>query len=444
MTALPLTLFERYLFHEDRPAYPCWILTRSRFTGSFNREALQRAWEFVTVRHPLLRCVVGKNWRGVPVWQPAPQHRPVVQWPKTLAPSGWPDWTATDLRTTPGIHLFLHEADGRTDLFLHAHHSLHDGAGHFAVIDDLLVHYARELGSDVALTPFDQAAFPTRNTFGLSPWDKLKLLPLQLVGLAASLQLQLRQPRSLNPAPSPIDEVRPASPFPLLASRKLAPEDSDWLGHTAKLLNTGLHDLLIRDAHAAVGAWLITRPKASPLDWIYLLVPVNLRRPTDTALPAANLVGLVILARQLKALGRRERLLQRTNEDMRWVKRGRFGYVFHVHLWLWSFVPGGIRRRSRSRANRTTFLFTNLGHAFATSRLTNAAGKIEVPGAVMDSVNLAPPCRPGTHAALAAGFYAGQFWADLQYDPQALGPTDAEALLESFLHQLRLSAESVG
>lgn len=444
MPPLPLTLFERYLFHEDRPGYPCWILTRSRFTGTFQRAALQRAWELVTIRHPLLRCVVGRNWRGRLVWQPAPAHPPVVRWPETLLPSGWPEWTATDLTVTPGIQLFLHEAAGHTDLFLHAHHAVHDGAGHFAVLDDLLVHYARALGATVALTPCDQAAFPARNRFGLSLWGKLQLVPQQLLGLAASLQLQCRQPRSLNLAAPAAAAARSTPPFPVLASRTLPPEESAWLAHTARLLHTGLHDLLIRDAHAAVGAWLQTRPNPAPLAWIYLLVPVNLRRPADLALPAANLVGLVILARQLKTLGRRERLLQRTREDLRWVKRGRFGYVFLVLLRLRSFVPGGIRRYARSRASRTTFLFTNLGEAFATSRLRNAAGKIEVPGAVMDSLNLAPPCRPGTHAALAVGFYAGQFWADLQYDPRALERRDGEALLEAFFHQLRLSAESVG
>jgi hypothetical protein len=444
MPVPPLTLFERYLYHEDRPAYPCWFLTRSRFTGTFKREALQRAWELVTCRHPLLRCVVGKNWRGRLVWQPLPEHGPVINWLETLGPSGWPEWRATDLSITPGIHLFLHEADGRTDLFLHAHHAVHDGAGHFAVLDDLLVHYARELGADVALTPLDQLAFPARNSFGLTVWDKLKLAPLQLVGLFLSFQLRRRQPRTLNPGAADTDEDRPVSGFPALVSRKLPSEDSAWLEHTAKLLHTGLHNLLIRDAHAALGAWLQTRPDASSLDWIYLLVPVNLRRSANLTLPAANLVGLVILARQLKALGRRERLLQRTNEDMRWIKRGRLGYVFLVQLRLWSLLPGGILRASRSRANRVTFLFTNLGNVLATSRLRNAAGKIEVPGAVMEDLNLAPPCRAGTHAALAVGFYAGRFWADLQYDPRALGQPEGEALLETFFHQLRLSQESVG
>ncbi|MES1166892.1 MAG: hypothetical protein ABUL68_02725, partial [Pseudomonadota bacterium] len=361
-----------------------------------------------------------------------------------LAPSGWPEWTPTDLAVTPGIHVILHEAGSLTDLFVCAHHALHDGAGHFAIVDDLLVHYARERGADITLTPCDQAALPSRNKFGLTLWDKLRLVPMQLFGLAIALRLHTRQSRALNPAASAVNEAQPVSSFPVLASRTLSREDSAWLQHTAKLLHTGLHNLLIRDAHAAVGAWLESRPNVSRLDWVYLLVPVNLRRPTDVALPAANLVGLVIMARQLKELGRRERLLRRVNEEMRWVKRGRFGYVFLVMLRLYSFVPGGIRRYSRSRSSRTTFLFTNLGTVFATSRLKNAAGKIEVPGAVLESLNVPPPCRPGLNAGLAAGFYAGQFLADLQYDPRALTREEGEALLESFIRQLRLSAESVG
>ena len=444
MPSFPLTVIERYFYHEDRPAYPCWIISRFRFSGGFRHDALQRAWEKVVPRHPLLSRVVKRGGLGRLVWVPALDYRPKVEWVVTLADNGWPEWQPTDLTKAPGVRVIGHEHEGSTCLYIYTHHSLHDGAGLFAIIEDLLGNYSVELGVPVLLMDYQTEQFPSRNKFGLNLWKMLKLVPIQLLGLAASVPLHWRRPRTLVPDKSRGKWMQPRPSLPALVSRELPPADSEWLGHTAKLLGTPLHHLFLRDALAGVGAWLKRRPDATPLGWIYMLVPVNLRRPSDLLLPAANLVGMVVIDRQLKSLWKRERLLQRIDEDMSLIKRGRLGLVFLLLLSLAGLIPGGIRRYARSYSRGATFLITNLGDVFAASKLRNADGKLAVPGAVMEGLNIAAPCRPGTQAALAVGFYAGKFWADIQYDSRYLTRSDADSLIEEFLNQLRLSAESVG
>jgi len=437
---LPLTRFETYLFHEDRPAYPCWFLTRLRFQGRFDRVVLEEAWERVLARHPLLTAVVRRRWTGGLYWKWGLALPPRIRWSAAPAPGGWAPWTPSSLEAEPGVQLIVVEADGVTELCLYTHHALYDGAGLFAVLDDLLVHYARgrgEAGEPAALRP---DLFPDRNRFGLSFRDKLRLVPSMALGLAASLQLGWRSPRPLGTGPAVGDDERAFEPMPAVVSRRLEPEAFAQLRGASKRLGAGLHDLLIRDAHAAAGTWLKEEAGAGDLEWVYLLVPVNLRRPADLELPAANLVGLIILGRQLKSTLRRGRLLQRTKEDLAWVKRHHLGYTFLVRLALSGLLPGGIRRFTRRRGCRATLLLTNLGQHFAASRLCGPDGRLRVPGAVLEDVSVAAPVRPGTAAGLLVGVYGGRIWIDLAYDPRVLSAAQADRLADAFVAQLRQTA----
>ncbi len=444
MQSIPLTLFETYLFHEDRPAYPCWILTKYRFRGTFQREVLQHAWEQVNLRHPFLTAVVRRNWRGRLFWEPAVDFKPTVEWATARQQTGWPSWKTIDLEREPGVHLIAAEGDGNAELFLQVHHSLHDGAGTFAVMDDLLVHYARMLGSQVEPARLRPDLLAGRNGFGLSAWERLRMAPMQAIGLAASLQLHMATVAPLRPAP-PVPDGDPFPPgMPAMASRRFPPEVFKGLREAAKRNGAGVHDLLVRDAQAALGAWLKLHGSAGPLEWTRLALPVNLRRPSDTQLPAANLVGLVGIDRRVKSLARRERLLVRAREDLGWVKRKRLGYVFLVVLWLQGLLPGGIRRYARRRKCRATLLLTNLGQVLSTSPLLNADGRVSVPGAVLEDVCLQAPVRPGTSACLAVGVYASGLAADLTYDPRVLTQAQAEDLVQAFSDQVRLTTESAG
>jgi NRPS condensation-like uncharacterized protein len=439
MKHLPLTLFESHLYHEDRPAHPCWILTRYRFAGGFDRDLLQRSWERTALRHPFLTAVVARNWRGRLVWKQAVGFEPAIEWVEELQESGWPHWPAIDLAKAPGFHLIGIEREDSTDLFVQVHHSVQDGAGTYAVLDDLFIDYSRSLGVAVELPELRLETLRARNQFGLSLWDKLKLIPSMGLGLAVSLQLHSRKAVPILPTPPAPDEGPPPAPMPALASRRFSAEDFRRLRDAAKRAGAGVHEVLIRDVQAALGAWLKDHGKAEPMEWTRLGVPVNLRRPADIHLPSANVVGLIIIDRRVKSLANRERLLLRAREDMGWIKRKRWGYVHLVMLALFRTVPGGLRRYSRKRVCRATVLLTNLGQVFGGSPLRNSEGKLAVPGAILEEVGLAAPFRPGTSAGFAVGVYANRLWADLSYDPRILTAAQAEALADAFSHQIKLS-----
>jgi hypothetical protein len=345
-----------------------------------------------------------------------------------------------DLRNAPGSRLFAIEREGITDLFTQDHHSLHDGAGCFAIASDLLAFYARELGAEAKVAEVEPGRFRHRNQFGLTLMDKIRLLPMQAAGLAISLQLHFRKVAPLQPGPTMPDEGDQPAILPALVSRRLSATEFDRYRSAAKRLEAGLQDLLIRDVQAALGQWLAVHGRADPMDWVRLTVPVNLRRPADLTLPAANLLGLVIIDRRKKSLANRERLLRRSREDMGFIRRYRLGYVFLVMLALCRLVPGGIRRYARKPGCRTTFVFTNVGRAMSGSSLYGADGKVAVPGAVLEDISLAAPVSPGTSAGLAVIAYANGLAADLSYDSRVLSELQANDLVQAFVDQVRLTS----
>ena len=143
---LPLAPFEEYMLLDDRPAYPMDCFCRLRFSGRFDRSALDSAFEFATARHPLLAATVHRNGRRFE-WVPAGELSPKVRW-ETMPPgNACPHAARIDLTRQPGFRATVLRGGGSTDLMLQFHHSCCDAIGGFRFVEDLLVGYAAAVQS---------------------------------------------------------------------------------------------------------------------------------------------------------------------------------------------------------------------------------------------------------------------------------------------------------
>ena len=439
MRRLPLTLFEQYLFHEDKRSYPCWILVRCRFAGSFDRDHLQRAWEDTTRRHPLLKSIVRRDWwRGL-VWEEAPGYRPTISWDPVQQPSGWPRWEPIDLTRAPGIRLLVSDDGNTAHLFVQVHHAICDGIGIYRVIHDLLVQYARVRRGSAESQEMRREVFSGHPGRGRTTRERLKLASSQLIGLLATLQLSRQAPVPLlphNPAPNngPLPQDLPAYLY-----RCLDQQEFQKLRDIAKRLKVTINDLLIRDLSAAIGSWREAVQVGSREDWIRMAIPVSLRHPAEDPSLIANRIGIVVIDRRAKSLHNRERLLRRASEDMNLVKRHQLGFTFMILLALRRLIPGGIRRYAESQRCQASVIMSNLGILFPESPLRDASNRIAVTGAVLEDVATAGPLRPATCALFVMTSYAGKFKINLSYDPRAISQPQAEALLSSLMEQLALT-----
>jgi NRPS condensation-like uncharacterized protein len=441
MSRLPLTLMEQYLFAEDKPAYPCWIFIRTRLRGTIDRTALEQAWCDTVARHPLLRAVVRDGTgRRPPFWEvlddPPP---PRIEWHRAPDVSAAGPWTWMDLRRTPAVRLIVAEHGGGCEIGIDGHHAIFDGIGAFGVLHDLFVHYARHRGADVPVPEIRPAMFAGRNQFGLNWWSKLKLTPVQLLGLWFAWQMQQRPVAPLTPLELQDFAAPPQPGFPSFMHQHLPAADLARLRAVAKHHRASLNDLLLRDLQAAIGVWRLREGIGEADDWIFLAIPVNLRRTVDRFLSATNAIGIVAIDRRAKSLTNRPRLLRRATEDMNLVKRHKLGYTFLVLLGLWRRLRGGIPRYSARRACRATTVLTNLGQPFSRSPLLDASRRLAVPGAVVEDIMMVAPCRPGTCATIAVAIYGGRLVVDLHYDPRALPDRQAETFLATFIEQLYTS-----
>ncbi len=443
MPRLPLTLLEQYLLHDDRRSYPCWMLGRLRFTGCLNHEELQLAWAEVARRHPLLACLVRPGRGGRPGWVAAPGGPAPIEWRPGPLPADWPaTWAPIDLSREPGVRWLVVETEGGGDIYVQAHHAVLDGVALFQVFHELMLLYTHALGGHVLIPELRPQLLAGRGRLVASWWGRWRLLPAHLLGLALAWPLLRREVTPLVPHHPAAPDAPPPPGLPAIAGRRFCPDDFKKIRGAARRLGAGLNALLMRDVFAALGVWRAEQGVGAPLDWIRLGLPINLRRPADRLLPAANVFSLVGIDRRGKSLANRDRLLRRAREDMALVKRHRLDHTFLLLLGIHRLLPGGLRRYTRREACRATLVMTNLGPLCPPrSSLLDADQRIAVPGAVIEEVSIGGLFRPGTCATLAFGFYAGRLQADLHYDARFLTAAQAEGFMRAFEAQVRLSME---
>ncbi len=438
---LPLTPFEEYLVHEDRPAFPCWNVGKFVLEGRLDPAVLERAWQETAAQHPLLRAALRRGLLGGLSWRiDEAASVPAIEVVEQLGPHGWPCWLPLDLGAGRGAYLYLAQSGERAALFAQFHHALVDGLGVVSVIEELLFRYAAALGVAVKLPTRVPALLRDRGNLGLGWLERLAGLPMQLVGLAGAAQLLLfRAAAPLVPHTPPEAKGSRVENYPAVESRDLSAEEFRELREAAKAAKVSVNEMIMRDLQAAIGAWRREQVPNAPLDWMRLGVPVLQRATLDRRMPACNLVSMVIIDRTVKSCGKRERLLRRAHEDMELIRRHRLGGVFWRILRLCRWMPGGIRGYTRREKVRATMVLTNFGRAFHHGPVPEAHRRFAVPGAVLTEVITAPVMRAGTVACLGVGVLAGRLHADLHYDPRVLAKEQAAALADEFVRQMELS-----
>ncbi|MFM2197917.1 MAG: hypothetical protein RLZZ505_1349 [Verrucomicrobiota bacterium] len=430
-----LTPFEEYLLAEDRPDYPCWIIVKFHFSGGFEREALQDALDRTLVRNPLLRSVVKRQGRRL-YWHERRDWKLPIEWLSGPLPGGWPEWHALDLFQEPGFRLALVGCGPNTEMIFHVHHAIFDGKALRDVCSEILSHYSAEIGHPVAIPILKPEIFTRRNRLGETWIERLKTWPTQILGLWLTV---LYQKRKIAPiAPDPLKPVQPLLPseYTKLVSHRLPEAVFRRVRDEAMRLKVTTNELFIRDLFFSLGEWRTWKAGGEEEEWVRMVMAVDMRKPVDRFLSAANVTSVICIDRRAKALRNRERLLARAHEEMSWVKHRGLRFTFWTLLAFCRLKPDGIRRYSQRPGCQGTIIFANHGQLNTRSPLRNKHRKIEVPGAILEDITMVSPLREGTTAALVIGSYAGNLLADLHYDPRYHTEAEASGLLRIFIEQL--------
>ena len=438
VTSLKLVAFERYLLADDRPSHPMTFRIKLRFSGRFDASAFRNAVEEAIGRHPLLHAHLSGNWLSRLRWVPAPDVSTYLDMAGLEDPLTFPGCEQIDLGVESGVRIWVRTSQDATDMRFQFHHACCDGIGAYRLVEDLLCAYDQAVyphANRSEYRPLDAKLLVRRTHFGLS-WTRLLLrLPQEFWGMVVgTINFLVRRPVEIltphKPTLSEEDRLR-------LVDYPARTLDERTVRDAAKDANVTLNDLIMRDLFLAVQEWNGRHDPVSAGRTIRIMIPVDLRGPGDEQMPAANVVGMVFLDRRLSIVPDVRRLLKSISWGMRVIKAGRFALAFVRMCGLVELIPGAMRLLAgRNRCHATTVL-SNGGRPLEAGKFLRRDGKILTGDLVLETVESAPPGRPGTTATFSCLSYAGQFKLILNYDRNCFTPRAAQALLDTVAGQIQ-------
>lgn len=426
------------MFADDRPDYPMTFFLRAHIDGRLDPVVLRAAAAKALTHHPLLASTIdGGNARATGaklVWRPLKVIEPYVDAAAEGVPWRFPRGTAhLDITTEAGLRLFVRGPW----LWLQIHHAAADAIAATQFLEDLLIAYASLCGLDLPERSLDVSLLDQRAGIK-SPlresWRRL-LPEFHRIWIFFS-----QFPAALAPMRGePVPRDRALAQPPDCVEQVLTEADVQNLRSEAHRHGATVNDLLLADLFRSLDSWNQEQAVRRPLR---LAMPINMRLPRDRQMPAANVVSMCFLDRSGSALDAPDLLLGIAAET-RTIKQGRLGNALLHVAQLAAKFPSGLKTLMTPRYPWTcssSAVLSNLGTPYAASTLPrNALGQLRAGPLTLTSVELLPPIRPQTRAAIGVVSYAREMRLTLHYDSRWLSPVAARALLHSYVAALRSS-----
>ena len=440
MMLLPLTIFEKYMFLDDRPEYPMDSFRQLTFSGHLDIDVFLQSIAAAVRWNPMLRSVVKQAGRNC-FWEETDAPFSVRRSQGTESPI--PE--RIQLQNEPGFKVYTAEAEEQTrkqtKVLLQFHHSVSDGIGEMQFIGDVLSDYnIRVTGQTPPENPrkLDPALLPLRGQSGLTLKSYLRNF---LHTTFTTRQLLFGKPDPLAPCSGTQTTLDKYYAF---CHQELSLEETSQYFAAAKTNNVTVNDILLRDLFLTMGQWRQRWVDQRTNPMFRVAVPMNLRTEQHRNIPAANVVTMLFLDRRLKqCLVNPEQLLQGVRREMDWIKKTEQKHYLLTTLQVRDLVFGGLGPLLRLPQCRTTVVFSNLGRVWESLPLPRREdGCLKAGEAVLESADATPPIRPGTLISFSALTYAGRIRFILRYDPLNMTAEQANDFLQRFLMSIRASSLS--
>jgi hypothetical protein len=443
VSTLPLKFvpFERYMLIDDRPSHPMTFTIRLKFSGRFDQAAFEPAVAEAVARHPFLGAHVTGNKQREWTWSQAADPRPYIDYGDFSAPLRFPEGELIDLRTHTGLRIWVRTNSERTEIRFQFHHSTCDGIGAYRFLEDLLCSYdhaARPGQERVPFRPLDPEKLKTRTRFGMSLLRQTLRIPLEVWGFVVGL-ITFFLPRpvpSSTPREPEIDEQAKLTLLDYPAHTFDAAE-TGRLRTVARQTGATFNDLLLRDLLLGLHAWNIRFNPRGGRGLFRVMIPTNLRRPEDEALPAANVVAMVFVDRWMNLFRHPKFLLWTIKLETKFLKSLELAVSFIRCVATVGLIPGGIEFLASGSRCYATSVLSNMGRAFHECPLPRRDGKIVAGDLVLEAVESAPPIRPFTSTSFTVLSYADKLTLIMNYDRFRFTPETAQALLAQIVSQIQ-------
>lgn len=445
---LALSPMEQYMLLDDRPDQPMVFYFRLWFSGRLKREPFFEALRVVLVRHPFFCAVIESSPEGSDRWIAADNLEPAIDWTESEEPIDFARFAQLDLRKRPGYRIWVRQHADRCQLALQVHHTCCDGIGAIQFVEDLIMAYAAAVGGqpiESSLRALDADLLPQRNDFGLTLRRRLWRLPADLVGLARVVQFATRRGEPLATPRLETEDSGISKGGPVLRAFQSDEALLQGLFSEARSQGASLNDVLLRDLFLALRDWSEYSTDSDTAERrgsrARVMVPINLRRPADRQLPAANVVVMTFLDRKLRPELDRHRLLRAIRNRTRLIKRLQLGLTGaqFVKFLVERKILGGMLARDQCLA---TTVLSNVGEVFRGVDLPRSEGRLLVGDARLEEIEVYPPIRRKTWAAFGVLSYAGRLSVGMHCDAGRFGPAQGSRLLQTYVDRLAASRDA--
>ena len=378
-------------------------------------------------------------------WIESTSPPPTIDWNDAEVPFRFATGRWIDLKSETGLRVWLRELEDRTTLILQIHHSCCDGLGAFSFMQTLFMVY-HQLHISSSTSPsisaeedrIDLRLLRDRD-LSCSSWGRL--LKMAWHGIYQVSRYYTNSPVPLaTPSALPSDKIG-EDQFPQFQTLTFGTADTMQLRVTARRLGAGLNDLLLRDLFLTLDRWNRRHSPDHRSRNIRVCMPVNVRRPIDHRMPAANVVSLSFLDRESNQFADPIRLLANLHGQTAQTKRLRASLAFVPALKLLGMLPGQLHARVQQVHCKATSVLSNLGVLFTGSALLGGDRRLVSGGVILESIEAVVPLLPLTHVAFVASNYGGKRNLTISHDPKWIDAAAAGELLENYVRQLTDSLE---
>jgi NRPS condensation-like uncharacterized protein len=227
----------------------------------------------------------------------------------------------------------------------------------------------------------------------------------------------------------PKESLAYPEPFPQFAVTQISNFRRLQRDRDARESQPSVNDHLLAATFAALGDWIRHRGITSEKENLRLAVPMDLRKWMGKTSCFENCVSMIFLDRTLQETLASEPLLRSVAREMKEIKDGQLAGTMLKVLSLMAAFPPLMHRFMKWFTGATTSVVSNLGVVLDANREGMRDQKVEVGGAMLQSIDFLPPLRRGVPLAFGTLTYAGKLSVCLHYDPRVLPRAEATDLL---------------
>ena len=437
---LHMTSFEHYMFVDDRPDHPMTFVVQLQMSGQLDREKFSKAVEVSLTRHPLLTAVIGPGKGGKDCWIKAPNPNPVLDWGQPDDPIQFPNGEFIDLRKEIGLRIFVRHDDDNALITAQFHHATCDGIGSYQYLGDLLYEYAIRTGATDLPTPeelpykrlktrgqisYNMNNFRTPDGKLMKTWDEaLKFMKMANV--------------ALKPEKKKKSGYR--ATFPCIESFEFDKGQYKDLRHAAQEKGQIINDMLLEKLFQTLSQWESKSSWFSQRRHVCVMMPMNLREPTDNDISACNAVSQSFVRYPRKALKDDKAFRSALGNEVLKLKHERDRIPFmHMMAGGHYFYPKTLKFCLDFKKCLATAILSNTGDP-TKQFLTNfpkEGGQLRCGNLLLTDVAGVPPMRPGTNATISIFTYKRLLKICVRCDPNQFSKEDTRQLLEMYVDNIR-------